>query len=85
VGSPSAVGRVARPDQSAVSVRADRCWIVWLDRTARRNNRKRADLIAEALRRFAAAQGLEAPPPRVTPPPLRRHRADSSRISLENN
>ena len=59
--------RTVRADQSAISVRGDRAWISWVDRTARLTNRGRSDLVAEALLRFAKSEGVDPPPPRVTP------------------
>ena len=42
-----------------------RRWIGWIDATARRDRANPRSLLAVALIRYAEAEGLPAPPPRI--------------------
>jgi hypothetical protein len=46
-------------------VRGTSTWVAWIDATARRAERSRSSLFAAALLRYAEAEGLPAPPPRI--------------------
>jgi hypothetical protein len=46
-------------------VRGSSAWVTWIDRTARRAERSRSSLFAAALLRYAEAEHLPAPPPRI--------------------